>query len=1122
MFKTAKAHFWEMSDRLAFWVGAGLSFAVYCFSLGPSIGLEDAGELATAADALGVPHPPGYPLWTMSAWLFCRLFGWMSWQGWPNPGRAVALASAVAGALAVGVLAAVVSRMLKAPTEAVPGGRWVRLCAGCGAGLAFAFSPGMWSQSVIAEVYALGALFVSLVLALSYDWLVRRRGRTLVWLGLVFGLGLTNYQVLLLAAVPLGLMVALRRWRLARTFLALAIPFALTLYALKLGALPCADLFSTPGAPVILRPQAAVETPYPGPLAPLWFYIALGAAALALAAGALWRARSRTFAPARRWAWLGGCALVMAALLALSAIAFAPHQLPPDFRGTCYAFAPAWAVHLAAFGLLWALCARWRRARRFAFTVCAVQTAILALVQQGLLLGLTHPTTGWFWWSFAWNGVVLALAWRLLPAGRCAALTVGAAEAGLALYGYMPLVSDLRNPAMNWGYARTWEGFKHAVSRSQYEALSPAALFSSAYLRQLWLYVRDLALQFSHMGLALGALGCGATLVRSARRAKCEPGTRVWPWVLLALFTMMSAVLVALANPTGDIQDGFIQKVKFITSHQIVALWIGCALAALAALAAKRFGRRAAIATAGALAAAIALLPIAENAFNRELVRTVGAAEQRGHDFGWQFGAYMLGGADQIRAELRADEEPLPDPFWPEAMTQGAVYFGGTDAGRFVPTYLTYAVGFRPDIFVLTQQALADPTYMNVERDLYGEHLWLPTADGVRDAFTDYTDAVLAGRRTSRGKVSEVNGRIQIAGSAAVMEICETLARQIWENNPERTFYLEESYRIPWMDTYLEPWGLAMRLHRDQATRDLAARRARNDAFWDWMCRRLLTQSAYRRDFAAQKNFSRLRTAQGGIYARAAQPEAAEQAFCEALMLFPLSPDALFRYLQESLLPASRFDVAARLLRNYLRVDSRNTRAQLALARVETLAQKAQHFQQLTAKLREQTATTADVCDLALTAEALGRDDLALAYWRQVLPAQDLTAREARDGCIALQRLRQREEAMALLRRMPEAVWPTLSGAELVATSGLAQTFGERELALKLLVCARNAEPKSGRVWLGIALFYYGTGDEARAYECMRTAVRFGASELIEQDEAVAEVFLRLVRRYGPQKGAVQ
>ena len=42
---------------------------------------------------------------------------------------------------------------------------------------------------------------------------------------------------------------------------------------------------------------------------------------------------------------------------------------------------------------------------------------------------------------------------------------------------------------MNWGYPRTWEGFKHAVTRGQYQALSPAiqplAFLKQSYSRQM-------------------------------------------------------------------------------------------------------------------------------------------------------------------------------------------------------------------------------------------------------------------------------------------------------------------------------------------------------------------------------------------------------------------------------------------------------------------------------------------------------------------------------------------------------------------------------------------------------------------------------------------------------------
>ena len=56
--------------------------------------------------------------------------------------------------------------------------------------------------------------------------------------------------------------------------------------------------------------------------------------------------------------------------------------------------------------------------------------------------------------------------------------------------------------------------------------------------------------------------------------------------------------------------------------------------------------------------------------------------------------------------------------------------------------------------------------------------------------------------------------------------------------------------------------------------------------------RRLLKDRAFRRDFAAQKSFSKLRAAIAGLYSHAGLYREAEQAFHEAVLLYPASPEA--------------------------------------------------------------------------------------------------------------------------------------------------------------------------------------------------------------------------------------
>ena len=47
--------FFRRRDWTAFWVSFLVSLAVYTYTLAPTLSLEDSGELAVAADYLGVP-----------------------------------------------------------------------------------------------------------------------------------------------------------------------------------------------------------------------------------------------------------------------------------------------------------------------------------------------------------------------------------------------------------------------------------------------------------------------------------------------------------------------------------------------------------------------------------------------------------------------------------------------------------------------------------------------------------------------------------------------------------------------------------------------------------------------------------------------------------------------------------------------------------------------------------------------------------------------------------------------------------------------------------------------------------------------------------------------------------
>ena len=137
-----------------------VSLLVYVLTLAPDITWAhdggDGGDLITAVVTGGIPHPPGYPTYLLLATPWARLpLG--------NPAWRLNLFSALAAAGAAGLTALAVARM----AELAGHSPHVAEVAGIGAGSALAFSPVLWSQAVIAEVYTLGALFAALLMFLA-------------------------------------------------------------------------------------------------------------------------------------------------------------------------------------------------------------------------------------------------------------------------------------------------------------------------------------------------------------------------------------------------------------------------------------------------------------------------------------------------------------------------------------------------------------------------------------------------------------------------------------------------------------------------------------------------------------------------------------------------------------------------------------------------------------------------------------------------------------------------------------------------------------------------------------------------------------------------------------------
>jgi len=110
-----EARVFQLVDWSSFGLATVLTLILYLWTLAPEVGLEMSGLLSTAATYGGVAHPPGFPLWTLYAWLFATLlpFSNIAWR--------VSVSSAVAGSLSCGVVALIVWRNGTAIVEGIAG-----------------------------------------------------------------------------------------------------------------------------------------------------------------------------------------------------------------------------------------------------------------------------------------------------------------------------------------------------------------------------------------------------------------------------------------------------------------------------------------------------------------------------------------------------------------------------------------------------------------------------------------------------------------------------------------------------------------------------------------------------------------------------------------------------------------------------------------------------------------------------------------------------------------------------------------------------------------------------------------------------------------------------------------
>jgi tetratricopeptide (TPR) repeat protein len=491
---------------------------------------------------------------------------------------------------------------------------------------------------------------------------------------------------------------------------------------------------------------------------------------------------------------------------------------------------------------------------------------------------------------FAWMRK-FRIRWRLI------AFLPLAVALGLLPHAYMPLASAT-NPPMNWGYAREPEGFFFSINRSQYPgslsemtvkslgrltgvtALQKAGptrekpkVFTGLQMVQRWVgfFWQKLSAAFTPLAL----IGYFASILFVLR---LPLDRRTWIYFLHVAFLLAAFLQPLVSHSKIDNSEWWTQMPYHGYTNLIFALLAGLGLGLGIIKLTKKY------ASAFWLAPAMLILPVFT------FLGSEPTCNQRGHWFGWEYGHDML--------------KDLPP---------NSIMIGGTDAGRFVPTYMIFGESSqapekkrdpdfdRRDLTIITQNALGEPNYMKYLRDHYTTarpepgnafERWL----GRGETYPDRPIRLPDEKQIAEGLKSALEAqRDQKAPKEDLnLVVFSSVLKWIWEKNRDtHDFFVEESFPIVWTYDYAIPHGLIYQLNKTRVESLTPEMVEKDFQFWKNYKARLLGNPRYRNDVDAQRSFSKLRQTTGNIYRHHKMTKEAERAYWEALELWPDNVEVL-------------------------------------------------------------------------------------------------------------------------------------------------------------------------------------------------------------------------------------
>src|ERR1039458_1305555 len=952
------------TDWLTLALTFGVVWIVYLFTLAPEQTLEDSGELCTGAFYAGIPHPPGYPFWSVYAWFWTAIlpFGNVAWR--------VEVGESFAAARGCGLLALMVSRgssMLIEGIDVIKGvpRQWENaICSVSGfvAGTLLGFDVFMWSESVVINrISVFGVPWLIAVIACMMRWMYAPQQRRYLYLAmLLYGVCRTIHQTLLLSAVGIEVAIALALPRLGRDmFLCNSAIYLVGL--MLMNTVPALHnmssieniLFNMVGIGSILAGGwLAMETK--GFLSEWKSVVLMGVAWAVGVSVYFYEPISGMTDPPMQW---GYPRTVEGFFHALSRGQYeSTHgtnvfsdpkrfafQLWYIVQGLSEAFSWVYMfIGLLPFAFLLKM---HKRERSWIIGLTAIyiwlSVFLVILIDVAPDRSSTDLNKVFFTASHGLFAIMIGYGLTLLAAYTAThyqkmrrwGFVVGAVAVVLAVYCLNDAAGKLYyGPAGEISLSQLPHHIAMAFDKDQYSL----PIFANLILLAIPLCIIAALLVYRQRGPVL---------------------------IMLCLFAIMPA------------WSGMSHWYKSEQHHHWFGFWFG-----------------------------------------HDMFTPPFTDPKTG----------KLSYDNDLRATLLKNPANAT-LIYPE-MDRNTIVFGGTDPGRFCPTYSIFCDSFIPhscqpeqdqkfdrrDCYLITQNALADGTYLDYLRAQYnrskqidppffselskyvfglflgqasadsgltsfvnstlynvldrpftawGAHvekyrrergvyppaeIYIPSPDDSQKCFQDYTEDV--GRRSQLNQlkpgedVKIDNGRVQVSGQVAVMNINGLLCKVIFDNNPTNSFYVEESFPLDWMYPYETPHGIIMKINRNPLPELSDDVFKLDHEFWTKFSTRLcgnwltydtcvkqiadfvdrtyihnnykgyIGDRAFVRDDDAQKAFSKLRSSQAGMYywrmsaqcppeyrqktpaSQAALIRETEFSFQQAFTLCPYSPEAFYRY----------------------------------------------------------------------------------------------------------------------------------------------------------------------------------------------------------------------------------